>query len=398
MTDRLYHTDATLTTFDATVTAVSTDGRCVRLDRTAFYPTAGGQPHDLGCLGDLAVVDVVDDDEGITHHLATPCPWTPGTMVHGQVEWTRRFDHMQQHTGQHLLSALFADRFGWATVSVHFGAEASTLDLATPAISDAQLQRAERDANELAVAALPVTVSFEDAATASGLRKPSDRDGVLRIITIEGLDRSACGGTHVAHTGQVGAILLRDAERTKGMTRVTFLCGHRVVTAARADHALLHRVAAPLSAAPRELPALVEMQAQRLKALDAELRRLRQALAVHDARAHHAAAAPGPDGIRRIRLHAATGPVRDLEPLAQAIAARGRAIVVGTSASPAAVLLATSEDSGLDAGRLLRTAVTATGGRGGGSARMAQGAVADAAALVEVAAGLLAQTAPGPAA
>lgn len=398
MTDRLYYTDATLTTFDATVTAVSTDGRRVRLDRTAFYPTSGGQPHDFGRLGELAVVDVDDDDDGITHHLATPCPWTPGAIVHGQVDWTRRFDHMQQHTGQHLLSALFADRFGWATVSVHFGAESSTIDLATPAITDAQLERAEREANALALAAVPVTVSFEDAATARGLRKPSDRDGVLRIVTIEGLDRSACGGTHVAHTGQVGAILLRDAERTKGMTRVTFLCGHRVVTAARADHALLRRIAEPLSAAPRELPALVEAQAHRLKALDAELRRLRQALAVHDAREHHAAAAPGPDGIRRIRLQQGTGPVRDLEPLAQAIAALGSAIVVGTSASPAAVLLATSEDSGMDAGRLLRTAVTSAGGRGGGSARSAQGSVPDAATSEVVAAELLAQLAPRPAA
>ncbi len=376
-TERLYYTDATCTAFEATVVEVANDGRRVYLDRTAFYPTSGGQPHDTGRLGDVAVVDVVDEDDRVAHLLAAPLDRPTGTRVTGTVDWARRFDHMQQHTGQHLLSALFADRFGWPTVSVHFGGESSTLDLATPDVPPGQLVAAEREANALAVASHPVTVTFEDAAAAAGLRKPSDRDGLLRIVTIAGLDRSACGGTHVAHTGQVGAILLRRIERTRGMTRVEFLCGHRAVARARADHELLQRLARSLSAAPDELPALVEAQGARLKALDREVTDLRGALAVHEARALWAAAAPDADGLRRIRVRRDTGPVRDAEPLAQALAALGGALVVVTTGAPPALLFATSADSGVDAGRRLKAAVGEVGGRGGGSPRLAQGTVPD---------------------
>lgn len=192
-TARLYYDDATLARFSAIVTDIANEGRVVYLDRSAFYPTSGGQPHDLGWLAEVPVVDVVDEDERIAHHLAEPLGLPVGAMVVGQIDMGRRIDHMQQHTGQHLLSALLADRYGWPTVSVHFGDVTSTVDVAVDAaVSDVsaeqlaeqlikQLAEIEARVNTLALDNLDVTISYEDAATASGLRKASDREGMLRI-------------------------------------------------------------------------------------------------------------------------------------------------------------------------------------------------------------------------
>ena len=383
-TERLYYDDATLARFSATVTALADEGRIVYLDRTAFYPTSGGQPHDLGVLADMPIVDVVDEEARIAHHLAQPLGLPVGAMVIGQVEMTRRVDHMQQHTGQHVLSALLADRYGWPTVSVHFGDSASSLDVAgVEGLSTDRLVRIEHEANALLLENRTVRVSYEDAASATDLRKASDREGTLRIVTIEALDRSACGGTHVARTGAVGAMLLRRAEKTKGHTRVEFVCGHRAVQRARADADLLTRAARPLSASPQDLPVLVEQQGQRLTELEREHRRLQQELARHEARERWAQAVPDAKGIRRIRL-TVDGPVKDAELLAQQCVALGACLICVTNTHLGGVLLATSADTGVDAGQTLRAALQAVGGRGGGSPRMAQGAVADRERLADV--------------
>ena len=181
MTDRLYYTDSYLKDFDASVVERVDDGRLVYLDRTAFYPTSGGQPFDTGRLGGIKVIDVVDEGERIAHVLAGPLP--EGSTV-GQVDWPRRFDHMQQHTGQHLLSAVLADLFGYQTIGVHFGQETSTLDLETGKLTQDQVDRSEERANEIVVENRAVDVTFEEAGSAAGLRKPSDRLGTLRMITI----------------------------------------------------------------------------------------------------------------------------------------------------------------------------------------------------------------------
>ncbi len=184
-TERLYYDDATLARFSATIVALGSEGRVVYLDRTAFYPTSGGQPHDLGVLADVPVVDVVDEDARIAHHLAEPVGLPVGAMVVGQVDMERRVGLMQQHTGQHLLSALLADRYGWPTVSVHFGDAASTVDVSgVDGLSTADLTRIEQEANALMRENRVVSVSYEDAASATDLRKASDREGTLRIVTI----------------------------------------------------------------------------------------------------------------------------------------------------------------------------------------------------------------------
>jgi alanyl-tRNA synthetase len=373
-TVRLYYDDATLARFSATVTEVANDGRVVYLDRSAFYPTSGGQPHDLGSIADVAITDVVDEENRIAHHLAEPLGLPAGAMVVGQVNMTRRVDHMQQHTGQHLLSALLADEYGWPTVSVHFGDETSTVDVTADGVTAEQLAAIEHRANVLALQNHAVTVSYEDAASATDLRKASDRDGTLRIVTIEGLDRSACGGTHVSHTAQIGALLLRRAEKTRGHVRIEFLCGHRAVTRARIDAELLTRTARPLSAAPGDLPVLVEQQQLRLVELERERKRLQSDLAQYEAQQLWQAAPVDSAGVRRITT-TVLGPVKEAEPLAQQLLKLGGCAVLVTNPTNGGVLLATAPDTALDAGQLLRATLQSVGGRGGGAPRLAQGAV-----------------------
>lgn len=380
-TERLYYTDAYLTEFDGLVVDRADGGRRIYLDRTAFYPTSGGQPHDTGALNGAAVLDVVDEGERIAHLLAEPLA---GDRVRGRVDWPRRFDHMQQHTGQHLLSAVLLELFGLETVSVHFGEASSTLDLAVPAVSRDQIVAAEARANAVVAENRPVRVSFEAAGEAAGLRKPSGRQGVLRIVTIEGLDRSACGGTHVRATAEVGPVLIRRVERVRRSARVEFLCGARALRRARADQELLARLAADLSAAPEEVPALLEAQRAELRAVEAARRELEARLAEYRARELFAATPPGPDGIRRAVLREERGPVEALRGLAHAYTSLPATVLVGAVLDPPTVLLAASGDSGLDAGAALKAALAQAGGRGGGSARLAQGAVADRAALEAV--------------
>ncbi|MBK6457381.1 MAG: alanyl-tRNA editing protein [Gemmatimonadetes bacterium] len=385
MTDRLYYTDAYCARFGARVTSRAEDGRRVYLDRSAFYPTSGGQRHDLGTLGGVAVTDVVDEDDRVAHVLAASLD---ADEVEGVVDWPRRWDHMQQHTGQHLLSAIGADRFGWETVSVHFGAESSTIDFGVESIGPETLQELERLANAGVTENRPVTVTFEEAEMATGLRKPSDRGGVLRIVSIEGIDRSACGGTHVRATGEIGAIVLRRVEKVRKATRVEFLCGMRTIARVRGEYDVLARLANGLSCSIDELPTLVPAQAEQLRALENDRRRLEGEVNAARARDVHAALPPGDDGVRRLLERRAGGKVDDARALALAFAALPKGVVAVAVAAPPAILVAASDDSGVDAGRLLKEALGAVGGRGGGSARLAQGTVPDAAALETVIAAL----------
>ena len=371
MTERLYYADSYLTGFDAVVIDRAESGRRVYLDRTAFYPTSGGQPHDTGRLGDAEVVDVVEEGERVAHLLAEPLT---AERVAGRIDWERRFDHMQQHTGQHLLSAVLAELYGFATVSVHFGHEASTLDVDTAALTTDQVATAELRANVIVTENRPVTVTLVDATAATGLRKPSDRTGVIRVVTIGDLDRSACGGTHVRATGEIGPILIRKVERVRKAVRVEFLCGQRAIRRARADHDLLTRLATVFSAAPDELPALVESQRAELKETATARREVERELDRLRARELYADATPDTAGARWVVVRDGDATERQ-RGLGQAVAALPRAVFVGVTSSPPGLVLAASEDSGIDAAGVLRAALANVGGRGGGNARLAQGTV-----------------------
>ncbi len=377
MTIRLYYNDAYATDFDATIVEVAGDGRRVYLDRTAFYPTSGGQLFDTGTLGDCRVVDVIDEDTGIAHVLDAPMARTSGA-VHGRVDWPRRLDHMQQHTGQHLLSAVLEDLFGWKTVSVHFGDAVSTLDVDAGITPRARLTAAEDRANALIAENRAVSVSFENAAQATALRKPSDRAGDIRIVTIADVDRSACGGTHVRATGEIGALLLRRTEKVKQGTRIEFVCGLRAVARSRADYAALAGIANLVSSSVDDAAGVVEARLAAGQEAESVRRKLARELDAYHARERYDSAPADGRGVRRVVEVRAAGTLDELRGLAHAVCALPRAAFVGavTGEGEGAVIVGTSDDSGLVAGAVLKAALGAAGGRGGGSPRMAQGAVA----------------------
>ncbi len=382
MTERLYYRDATLQTFTAHVTSIDDTGRRVYLDRTAFYPTSGGQPHDTGTLAGRQVVDVVDEGERIAHVLEAGLTTNSGDVVEGRIDWQRRHDHMQQHSGQHLLSAVCDAVLGLRTVSVHFGAQSSTIDLEGASgltgegvLADSDLQRIAQRANDIVAEARPVTVSFEDARAVTDLRKASTRTGTLRIVSIDGIDRSACGGTHVSTTSEIGPIMLRGQERVRSAVRITFICGERALARSRRDYEILSDISAACSALPDDLPAVLERQSRELKELSSANRRTEMLLAECRAAQLWREAAPGPDGIRRILQRYPSGGADAGRHLALAINELARIMFVAVSHDPPSVLLATSADSGIEAGRMLRPMLEAVGGRGGGSSRLAQGSV-----------------------
>lgn len=371
MTERLYYHDCYLTEFRARVMDTSPDGRRIYLDRTAFYPTSGGQPFDIGKLGDADVTEVVDEDGRIAHQVSAPL--VNGVEVPGVIDWSRRFDHMQQHTGQHLLSAVLVDLFGAQTVSFHLGADSCTIDVGR-SLEPAQIRQAELRANEIVFENRPVTIGFEDSSKDLGLRKPTDREGVIRIISIQDLDRSACGGTHVRATGEIGPILIRKLDRIRGNLRIEFLCGLRAVKRARADFEAISSVARAFSAPPDETPALVTAQLEKLQDSEKARRRLATELAQARGRELYAATAPGPDGVRKVARR--VGSLSDeLRAEAQSFTAGARSVFVAMGDDPPAILLAASADSGINAGESLKAAVSKVGGRGGGSATMAQGSL-----------------------
>ena len=381
MTERLYYHDAYLRSFTAQIVDTAANGTVAYLDRTAFYPTSGGQPFDTGSISGVTVLEVVDEEDRIAHRLSAPLS---AASVECSIDWARRFDHMQQHTGQHLLSAVFEERFGLRTVSFHLGGDASTIDIEGGAPEARMLQEAELRANEIVGQNRLVTVGFEHAAEAQGLRKASEREGTLRIISIDGLDRSACGGTHVRATGEIGAILIRKLEKVRQTTRIEFLCGARAVRRARADFEALSRIAQLFSAPLDETPALVAAQLDSAKTADKARRKLELELAVYQGKELYTAAAPGPDGIRRHIRQVSGGSLDALRAIAQSFTSQPRSVFAAALDSPPSLLLAVSDDVAIDAGQVLKAALAAAGGRGGGTARLAQGSVPSADLLPEL--------------
>jgi alanyl-tRNA synthetase len=389
MTDRLYYHDSYLTRFEARVLDVSPERHCIYLDRTAFYPTSGGQPFDTGRLAGIEVEEVIDEESRIAHLLREPLLETlVETEITGLIDWPRRFDHMQQHTGQHLLSAILIDMFDAPTVSFHLGAEASTIDIGRTLDSD-ELRRAEHRANEIVFENRPVAVTYQDSTEDLALRKPTEREGAIRIVSIKDLDRSACGGTHVRATGEIGPILIRKLDRIRGNMRIEFLCGMRAVERARADYEALSEIARAFSAPLDETPALMLAQREKLQESEKARRRISTELAQASGRELYERTAPDPDGIRRVerRVESLSDDVRSE---AQSFTGRQKSIFLALGEDPPSLLLAVSQDSGLNAGALLKQSLGAAGGRGGGSAVMAQGSAPSKAALDETARGLLA--------
>ncbi len=380
MTERLYYNDSYLTEFRARVVDASPDRQRVYLDRTAFYPTSGGQPFDTGELGGLKVVEVSDEGDRIAHILAGALQ---ETEVDGRIDRVRRFDHMQQHTGQHLLSAVLIELFAAPTVSFHLGAETCTIDV-VGALEPEQLREAEWRANQIVFENRPVAISFQDSSGDLGLRKPTEREGLVRIVSIENLDRSACGGTHVRATGEIGPILLRKLDRIRGNLRIEFLCGGRSIARARADFDALSKIARVFSSPLDETPELVEAQREKLQESDRMRRRLSTELAQASGRALYGETAPGADGVRRVRRHLEASLAEESRAEAQSFTTAGPAIFLALVENPPSVLLAASKDSGVNCGEVLKRLLGLAGGRGGGNATLAQGSLPSKTALQQL--------------
>ena len=383
MTSRIYYTDPYCRRFDAVVSnAFEHDGHpAVLLDRTAFYPTSGGQPFDVGTLMEgrgpsgsaITVIDTVDADDEVVHVLSRPL--AAGAAVTGEIDWARRFDHMQQHTGQHLLSAAFDRLFDNRTVSFHMGAELSTIDLANEMTWE-QIARAEDEANRIIWENREVAIRFvsSEEASALPLRKEPARGGALRLIDVRDFDLSACGGTHVARTGAIGAILVPAVEKFKGGVRVTFVCGGRAIRVFRTLRESVAGSVRALSVLPQELPGAVERVQADAKDLRRTIKKFQEQLAQHEAARLASLPAP-PASPARVIVEALEGwDANGLKMIASEITARTSAVVALFSTSaPIAAVIARSADRSVDANAVLRALTERFGGRGGGKRDLAQG-------------------------
>jgi alanyl-tRNA synthetase len=373
--ERLYYTDAYLVEFDAVVRDVvqRNDRWKVTLDRTAFYPTSGGQPFDTGTIGEANVLDVFEQEDGTIGHLVDRQLET-NSRVRGHVDWARRFDHMQQHTGQHLLSAAFERETGAKTVSFHLGTSASTIDLDKELPAD-QIARVEDAVNGILWEDREVCVKFVTANEAAKLplRKDPAREGELRIVEIKDYDLSACGGTHVKRTGAIGLIAIAGVERFKGGLRVEFVCGGR---AARTFRALKNSVSGSvrlLSVLPDELPSAIEKLQAAGRSQQKSQEGLYERLAAHEA-ASLTSSAEKVGAVNVVASAVSGWDANGLKKLASSIVGKPATVaVLITTESPALIVVSRSQDLALDTGVLLKDLIDRFGGRGGGKGAMAQG-------------------------
>ncbi len=405
-TKLLYYRDSCLREFDASIVELrpAGDAAVLLLDQTAFYPTSGGQPNDLGTIGGVALRDVQINERGEVAHIVSaeaavsPQRFAVGQQVHCVVDWTRRFDHMQQHTGQHVLSAALVRLFRFETVSFHLGTEICTIDLAAPSVVPRHLAEAEELSSRVVIENRPVHVRFHPPRRAETLdeevvRRAVERKGELRLIEIEDFDLCPCGGTHVARTGEIGPIFVRKVEKLKGNWRVEFVCGGRAIRLAKADFQTLTEAARMFSCALEEVPGLVRKQFEERKQLEQDRSQFLARLAEYEAREllaayHHGAglAAPTAEGGRRliVKIFDAAD-ANYLRQLATRLIAEESVVVLFANRSvPAAVIFAQSANLPRDMGALLRTVLEEFGGKGGGSKQFAQGSLPDVALLDQV--------------
>lgn len=389
MTQRLYYTDGSVTRFCARVMAVHAidAARCaVELDATHFYPTSGGQLHDLGTLADRPVVDVIDEGERILHVLQGPVDLPIGAVVAGEIDAPRRRHHRQQHTGQHVLSRVLEDRLGLPTISSRLGETGNTVDLPASSLEAAALDAVEDEANRRIWGGLSVTVRFlePEQVADGGLRKAPARAGTIRVIDVEGLDRSACGGTHVSNTAEIGLIAITGQERVRANTRLHFLCGDRALQWRRSCDRQVAQLATALTTSPLELAAAVgrlqedaRAAARRAHGLARELLGVR----VGEWRSNPVELRTPAGGVRLV--------ARELPAAFAELAQEAVGALVSEPGTVAALawgeggrsqlVLARHAEAPCDCRALLAQALEGTGGKGGGSADRARGSAQGAA-------------------
>jgi alanyl-tRNA synthetase len=376
-THRLYYEDSSIRNFSAHVLSCSavspfatTSGPKaaweVLLDRTAFYPTSGGQPNDFGRLGEANILDVRDESDEIVHIVDQELR---AGAIEGCVDWPRRFDHMQQHTGQHLLSAMFQERYGLPTVSFHLGSELCTIDLRGREPSLDVLQGAQHAANGIIFEDRPVNVRYgtADQLARQGVRKEVAREGILRAIEIEAADLQPCGGTHVKSTGQIGVVLVRRVSKIRQDWRVEFVCGGRAARIATSDFHLLRTIAERLSCSVEEALASIEKSTAERDASHKNLRVVVQQLAQDRAKLLVDAARPGEKGVRCITALLREENPELLLPLATELAKNDKTIALVIHEGSGQLVFAQTAGGEKDMAALLKQVLADVPGKGGGT-------------------------------
>jgi alanyl-tRNA synthetase len=373
MTKRLYYADSYLKEFSGIVL-----DRCqiekkpaVVLDQTAFYPESGGQPHDTGFLGEARVIHVVEDDtENILHLLDRELP--PGSIA-GRIDWARRFDHMQQHTGQHILSQAFLAVSQARTLSFHMGQETSTIDIEMTQPSVSRMEEAQALAMDIVFQNRPVhtLTTSRDELSSLGVRKESHREGEIRVIDVDGFDRSPCGGTHVRNTGEIGLIFISGFERYKGGIRVEFVAGGRALQLFQKEHELLKRLGSLYSATPDNIPDLTEKLLQERMNLSRDNEHLREQLL--ETEADQLLENPGKIRDAFVVWKVFNGrSLESIKSLAQKIVSRPRTLAILAIGDACQIVVARSKDLPGSCNDAVKRAISGLGGKGGGRPELAQ--------------------------
>ena len=380
MTERLYYDNAYLTAFHAQVLEVRPKGEHfdVLLDRSAFYPTSGGQPFDTGMLGGAQVVDV-NVEEGLVWHTVTS-PLTVGETVHGRIDWPRRFDHMQQHAGDHMIAGALHRMMGGVTIGLHISEDVSTIDVAMPEgvtrISDEEIRRIELDVNEHIQRDVPIRCWFpsEEELAALPLRKKPTVSEHVRIVAIGDDEMVACGGTHPATAGQIGLVKILSVTPARGKMRVAFVAGQRALRDYFRCHEAAHRAAELLSAKVEGLADNVAALQEKLRLAEFELVRFKKEQLLAQAQQFIAEAEMLPDGTRLIARFVDADAGLGKELASKLIENAGLIVLLGAKNNgTVSYVFGRSADGTVDMGALLRDAARPLGGKGGGRPDFAQG-------------------------
>ena len=386
-TKRIYYDNAFLREFSAEVFSiepVASEGANatgperwrVKLDRTAFYPSSGGQPHDVGRLGDANVVEVIDEEDEVIHIVDARLE---SGGVTGRIDWERRFDHMQQHSGQHLLSAVFQQKYSLATVSFHLGASVCTIDLQGREPRWETMEGAASAANAIVYEDRAVNVKYGTAEelAAFGVRKNVERAGVLRAIEIEGVELQPCGGTHVQRSGQIGMVMVRGVSRVRQDWRVEFACGGRAERLARGDFAALKAVAQRLGCSLLEAAATAERVVAERDTHFKASRASTEKLAEVEARAAVEDVEMGVDGVRVVQQVFEGGAPEYVQSFAREVAKSEKTVALVVRRECGHIFFSQHPAAGKDMNALLAEVFKRIDGKGGGSRDSARGRLAE---------------------
>jgi alanyl-tRNA synthetase len=372
MTQRLYYPDSYLKEFSATVLEQRTakTGPAVVLDQTAFYPDSGGQPCDTGALNDALVWSVTEEGNVILHLLDREIA---GNKVFGRIDWNRRFDNMQQHTGQHILSQAFLSVAKAQTLSFHIGTELSTIDIDLAQPSPALMEEVQSVASGIVFEDREVHIltTTQNDLGALGVRKGSQREGEIRVIDVDRFDRSPCGGTHVKRTGEIGLIFVSGFERYKGGTRVEFVAGRRALSLLGRDHELLKRLARIQSSTLDGLPETSEKLLQERMALQRENALMQEQLLQAEAR-DLLLNAEKTDRGRMVSRVFENRKLETLKLLAQKLTADQGVVAILGIAGACQIVISRSSDVQGNCGEAVKKIAAELGGRGGGRPESAQ--------------------------